>query len=40
MKEFADDVLLEQEFIRDNSKKVKDVIEGNISIEKFVRIAI
>lgn len=39
-KEFAEDVLLEQESIHDNSKKVKDMISGDFQITKFRRFAI
>ena len=39
-KEFADDVLLEQESIHDNTKKVKDMISGDFQILKFKRFAI
>ena len=39
-KEFADDVLLEQESIHDNTKKVKDMISGDFQISKFRRFAI
>ena len=39
-KEFADDVLLEQESIHDNTKKVKDIISGDFQISKFKRFAI
>ena len=39
-KEFAEDVLLEQESIHDNTKKVKDMISGDFQISKFRRFAI
>ena len=39
-KEFADDVLLEQESIHDNTKKVKDMISGDFQISKFKRFAV
>ena len=39
-KEFADDVLLEQESIHDNTKKVKDMISEDFQISKFRRFAI
>ena len=39
-KEFADDVLLEQESIHDNTKKVKDLIVGDFQVRKFKRFAI
>ena len=39
-KAFADDILLEQEYIRDGSKKVKDLMTGDFSISKFERYAI
>jgi len=39
-KAFAEDILLEQEYIRDGSKKVKDLITGDFSISKFERYAI
>lgn len=38
-KAFADDILLEQESIRDGSKKVKDLLSGT-TIVKFIRFAI
>ena len=40
VKSFAEDVLLEQESIRDGSKKVKDLITGDFSIKKFERFSI
>lgn len=40
VKSFSDDVLLEQEYIRDGSKKVKDLITGDFSISKFERYSI
>lgn len=40
VKAFSDDVLLEQEYIRDGSKKVKDLITGDFSISKFERYSI
>lgn len=39
-KEFAEDVLLEQESIHDNTKKVKDMISGDFQISKFRRFAV
>lgn len=39
-KEFADDVLMEQESIHDNTKKVKDIIPADFQITKFKRFAI
>ena len=39
-KEFADDVLMEQESIHDNTKKVKDMVSGDFQISKFKRFAI
>ena len=39
-KEFAEDVLLEQESIHDNTKKVKDMISGDFQISEFKRFAI
>jgi elongation factor Ts len=38
-KAFADEILLEQESIRDGSKKVKDLLSGT-TIIKFIRFAI
>ena len=39
-KEFADDVLLEQESIHDNTKKVKAIIPADFQITKFKRFAV
>ncbi len=39
-KAYAENVLLEQSAIRDDSKKVKDYTNGQASISSFVRIAI
>jgi elongation factor Ts len=39
-KAFSEDVLLEQEYIRDGSKKVKDVVTDGFTIVKFTRFAI
>ena len=39
-KAFSDVVLLEQEYIRDGSKKVKDIIPAGFEISKFYRFAI
>ena len=39
-KEFADFVLLEQSAIRDDSKKVKDFVNGKLEITNFKRFAI
>jgi elongation factor Ts len=40
LKAMADSVLLEQEFIRDGSKKVKDVLPSGFAIKGFVRYAV
>lgn len=40
LKVMADSVLLEQEFIRDGSKKVKDVLPSGFVITHFVRYAV
>ena len=39
-KEFAEDVLLEQESIHDNTKKVKDMISWDFQISRFKRFSI
>jgi elongation factor Ts len=39
-KAFAEEVLLEQEYIRDGSKKVKDLLPEGFVISKFTRFAI
>jgi elongation factor Ts len=39
-KAFADDVLLEQEYIRDGGKKVKDLLTDGFVVSKFIRFAI
>ncbi|MDR0607859.1 MAG: translation elongation factor Ts [Candidatus Peribacteria bacterium] len=39
-KAFADEVLLEQEYIRDGSKKVKELLTDGFTIVKFTRLAI
>ena len=39
-KAFAEDVLLEQEYIRDGSKKVKELLTGDFVVTKFIRFAI
>ena len=39
-KALADVVLLEQEYIRDGAKKVKEILPSDMKIHKFVRIAI
>jgi len=39
-KAFAEDILLEQESIRDATKKVKDLITGDFTITGFKRFAI
>jgi len=39
-KAFADDVLLEQEYIRDGGKKVKELLTDGFVVQKFVRFAI
>ena len=40
LKAMSDSVLLEQEFIRDGSKKVKDVLPEGFVINRFVRYAV
>ena len=39
-KAFAEDVLLEQEYIRDGSKKIKELLTDGFTISKFTRFAI
>ncbi|MDR2415406.1 MAG: translation elongation factor Ts [Candidatus Peribacteria bacterium] len=39
-KTFAEEVLLEQEYIRDGAKKVKELLTEGFTITKFVRFAI
>lgn len=39
-KAFADDILLEQEYIRDGGKKVKELITDGFEVIKFTRFAI
>lgn len=39
-KALADNVLLEQEYIRDGAKKIKDILPEDMKIHKFIRIAI
>ena len=39
-KAFADDVLLEQEYIRDWSKKIKDLLTDGFVVTRFTRFAI
>ncbi|GHW02324.1 elongation factor Ts [candidate division SR1 bacterium] len=39
-KAFADDVLLEQEYIRDGGKKIKDLLTDGFEVFKFERFAI
>ena len=39
-KAFAEDVLLEQEYIRDGSKKVKELVVDGFVVTKFTRFAI
>jgi elongation factor Ts len=39
-KSMADSVLLEQEYIRDGGKKVKDILPEDMKVSKFVRMAI
>ncbi|MEI6671915.1 MAG: translation elongation factor Ts [bacterium] len=39
-KALADVVLLEQEYIRDGAKKVKEILPADMKIHKFIRIAI
>lgn len=36
----ADLVLLEQEYIRDGSKKVKEILPADMKVHKFIRMAI
>jgi elongation factor Ts len=39
-KQLSDFVLLEQEYIRDGSKKIKDIISGEFEITGYVRLSI
>jgi len=39
-KSLADFVLLEQEYIRDGAKKVKEILPADMKVQKFIRIAI
>ena len=39
-KALADNVLLEQEYIRDGSKKIKDILPADMKVIAFVRMAI
>ncbi|MEI6773433.1 MAG: translation elongation factor Ts [bacterium] len=39
-KSLADVVLLEQEYIRDGAKKIKDILPTDMKIHKFIRMAI
>ena len=39
-KSMADIVLLEQEYIRDGEKKIKEILPEDMKVSKFVRIAI
>jgi elongation factor Ts len=39
-KALADGVLLEQEYIRDGSKKVKDILPADMKVLSFVRMSI
>ena len=39
-KSLADYVLLEQEYIRDASKKIKEILPADMKVTKFIRIAI
>lgn len=39
-KALADYVLLEQEYIRDSAKKVKEILPADMKVSKFIRIAI
>ena len=39
-KSLADVVLMEQEYIRDGSKKVKEVLPADMKVTKFIRMAI
>ena len=38
-KAFADNVLLEQEYIRDGGKKVKEILPAGFEITKFYRFS-
>ena len=39
-KSLADVVLLEQEYIRDGAKKIKEILPADMKVHKFIRIAI
>jgi len=39
-KAFADNVLLEQEYIRDGGKKVKEILPAGFEITKFYRFSV
>ena len=39
-KAFADVVLLEQEYIRDGAKKVKEILPAGFEVTKFYRFAV
>ena len=39
-KALADNVLLEQEYIRDGAKTVKEIVPADMKIHKFIRMAI
>ncbi|HMS90731.1 MAG TPA: hypothetical protein PKC87_00710, partial [Candidatus Absconditabacterales bacterium] len=39
-KSLADVVLLEQEYIRDGAKKVKEILPADMKVHKFIRMAI
>lgn len=39
-KAFADSILLEQEYIRDGSKKVKEILPADFVVSKFYRFAV
>ncbi|MDO4713442.1 MAG: translation elongation factor Ts [bacterium] len=39
-KAFADNVLLEQEYIRDGAKKVKEILPAGFEVSKFYRFAV
>jgi len=39
-KALAEDVLLEQEYIRDGAKKIKDILPAGFTVLGFIRIAL
>lgn len=39
-KALADVVLLEQEYIRDSAKRVKEILPADMKVNKFIRMAI